>query len=361
MQLVQAILDLPEEAALVENTDITIDPEHLKQITTEMENLLGASNTRAGTLASESAALFRAKLGSDYADFVRRINVFDYDGALEILRGRSVPPVKLHSACLEAISGAAILLVEDNIFNQEVAGEMLKHAGVKVTIANNGKEALDWLHKARFDCVLMDLQMPEMDGLEAARQIRADPDLAGISIIALSANIMQSDREQCFAAGMDDFITKPFLPEPFFVVLTKWLTGRPKSGCGNQESDNSVAVKLQESSHLNPDSSIIDFSALTKVVGDDPAMIKKFALKFLDSAEKGVAEIEAALEREDMVALAALGHRIKSAARMAGAIGFAGLCQELELGKNGGSISQKREIALRLRLLLGQINNQIGK
>ncbi len=110
---------------------------------------------------------------------------------------------------MQKLCGAKVLLAENNIFNQQVATEFLAKAGVDVCVANNGLEALEWLRRESFDCVLMDVQMPEMDGLEATRQIRADPALARIPVIAMTANAFKEDREQCLTAGMDDFISKP--------------------------------------------------------------------------------------------------------------------------------------------------------
>jgi CheY-like chemotaxis protein len=105
-----------------------------------------------------------------------------------------------------------LLLVEDNLINQKVGMGMLKRLGHQVVVANNGQEALDQLAAQPFDVVLMDMQMPVMDGLEATRQRRADEALQGLprtTIIAITANAMASDQALCRAAGMDGFISKP--------------------------------------------------------------------------------------------------------------------------------------------------------
>lgn len=117
-----------------------------------------------------------------------------------------------------------ILLVEDNPFNQQVAKELLENIGVKVTVANNGQEALQELAKRPYDIVLMDVQMPVMDGYEATRNIRATPDISTQCVIAMTANAMPEDRQRCLSAGMDDFITKPITPEHLYQVLSKWVT-----------------------------------------------------------------------------------------------------------------------------------------
>ncbi len=119
--------------------------------------------------------------------------------------------------------GTHILLVEDNLFNQEVAKGLLEEIGVHVVLASNGQEALDYLRVQQFDCVLMDVQMPVMDGLEATRQIRATPSLAANRVIAMTANAGVEDQARCRAAGMDDFIAKPISPLQLYATLAKYL------------------------------------------------------------------------------------------------------------------------------------------
>ena len=127
---------------------------------------------------------------------------------------------------LKSINGASILLAEDSLLMQELATFLLEHAGAKVRIANNGQEALNLARRVRFDCVLMDIQMPVMNGLEATRQLRADPSMEGLKIIAISTDTRQADRALCLAAGMDDFIAKPFSARQLFTTIAKWLPQR---------------------------------------------------------------------------------------------------------------------------------------
>jgi signal transduction histidine kinase/CheY-like chemotaxis protein len=143
--------------------------------------------------------------------------------------GQSAPaPAPAHGAealaDTRALNGARILLVEDNEFNQMVAAAMLESVGAVVGVANNGAEALEQLHRERYDCVLMDVQMPRMDGLEATRRIRAEPSLADTTIIAMTANAWSEDRAACLAAGMNDFVTKPVEPGRLFSTLARWVT-----------------------------------------------------------------------------------------------------------------------------------------
>ncbi len=131
------------------------------------------------------------------------------------------------AAARARLSGTHILVAEDNPFNQVVIKKLLTKSGANVTVCANGREAIDALGHAAYDLVLMDVQMPEMDGYEATRRIRNIPALAGQRIIAMTANAMAEDRQRCADAGMDDFETKPIDPDRMFLTLAKWLPPRP--------------------------------------------------------------------------------------------------------------------------------------
>ena len=148
-------------------------------------------------------------------------------------------------------AGASVLLVEDHKINQEVAGGLLAQAGVKVTVAGNGREAVEWVRRQRFDLVLMDIQMPEMDGLEATREIRrleAEGRVAGrpkpatggpslpaapLPIIAMTAFAMRGDREKSLACGMNEHLSKPIAPEELLETLRRWLPAKIAGGDEN--------------------------------------------------------------------------------------------------------------------------------
>jgi two-component system sensor histidine kinase/response regulator len=127
---------------------------------------------------------------------------------------------------LARIRGARVLLVEDNELNVEVATGLLSEAGVQVDVAENGQIAVHRVQAVRYDVVLMDMQMPVMDGVTATREIRKLTELAAMPIIAMTANAMQSDRERCLNAGMQDFVTKPIEPEELWEALLKWIPAR---------------------------------------------------------------------------------------------------------------------------------------
>jgi len=124
---------------------------------------------------------------------------------------------------LRAGAGATILLVEDNKINQEVAREILESYGIKVDIAQHGGEAVTMIEQKRYDLVLMDLQMPVMDGLEATSKIRQLPISENIPIIAMTANAFEEDRLRCQKVGMNDFVAKPIDIKQLYTVLARWL------------------------------------------------------------------------------------------------------------------------------------------
>jgi signal transduction histidine kinase/CheY-like chemotaxis protein len=129
----------------------------------------------------------------------------------------------------KVLAGVRILLAEDNPINQFVATAMLEDVGAIVRVVGDGEAALDALHREPFDCVLMDVQMPQMDGLEATRRIRVDPALARIPVVAMTANAWNEDRQACLAVGMDDFVSKPVQPAFLYDKLARLLAARPTS------------------------------------------------------------------------------------------------------------------------------------
>ncbi|MGK5025715.1 PAS domain S-box protein [Janthinobacterium sp. RB2R34] len=260
------------------------------------------------------------------------------------------------AAVMGALRQARILLVEDNTFNQQVALELLEEAGASVCLANNGVEALDLLRQTQFDCVLMDVQMPLMDGLQATRLIRADSGLAHLRVLAMTATATSEDRVRCLEAGMDDFISKPIQPAMMIQTIAGWLPVR----------DTPPPVRARSApafkTTLAGDPQVIDLSILAKLLGYDPQKVRKFAFKFLQTTQDGFADIDAALGRGDVAQVRELGHRIKSSARTVGALGMSELCHRLEnlpISNPAGEAEQARHIVRQLWPLLEQITEQI--
>jgi len=258
---------------------------------------------------------------------------------------------------MRTLKHARILLVEDNTFNQQVALELLEEAGASVCLANNGEEALDLLRQTQFDCVLMDVQMPLMDGLQATRHIRADPQLAHLRVLAMTATATSEDRVRCLDAGMDDFISKPIQPAMMYQTIASWLPAR-ETPPPPARSRAAPAFKTT----LAGDPQVIDLSILAKLLGYNPEKVRKFAFKFLQTTQDGFGDIDAALARGDVHQVRELGHRIKSSARTVGALGLAELCHNLETlapGEAADEAERARHIVARLWPLLEQITEQI--
>jgi CheY-like chemotaxis protein len=122
---------------------------------------------------------------------------------------------------------ARVLLVEDNLINQEVVAILLEEIGWQADVVDNGELACERVAAQAYDLILMDMQMPVMDGLAATQAIRKLPNGGGVPIVAMTANAFSEDREKCLAAGMNDFVAKPVRPETLFGIMLKWLDGAP--------------------------------------------------------------------------------------------------------------------------------------
>jgi len=151
-----------------------------------------------------------------------------FDTVVRLQHGQApaapVAPRKLDLAvAMGSIRGARVLLAEDNVVNQQVAAAFLEAGGLVVTLAENGVEAVEWVRRAPFDLVLMDMQMPEMDGIQATRAIRKLPQGAQLPIVAMTAAAMESDKQECLAAGMNAHVSKPIDAVELVRTLLKWV------------------------------------------------------------------------------------------------------------------------------------------
>ncbi len=172
---------------------------------------------------------------------------------IQTLSGPLTVKKKIQTADLKKIQGAHILLVDDNSINQEVATEFLEEVGMIVTVASNGKECLDALQQRTYDLVLMDIQMPVMDGLEATRRIRQNGELKDLPIIAMTAHAMAGDRGKSLAAGMNEHITKPIDQTVLYQTLKDWISEKqPGTFPTIPDKINSVSIGDTHSLPLLP-------------------------------------------------------------------------------------------------------------
>ncbi|MBD2690990.1 response regulator [Anabaena catenula] len=237
-----------------------------------------------------------------------------------------------------------ILLAEDHLVNQKVALLMLERMGYRADVAANGMEVLQALHRQPYDVVLMDVQMPEMDGLETSRRIcqewLAD---SRPRIIAMTANAMQGDREECLAAGMDDYISKPIKMEELETALRK-------CNFHHQVENLSSSSEPRTSTH---NSSVLDFQALKslrEMVNGNQSALAELINCYLTEAPKLVQVILDASHKADANALRQAAHSLKSSSATLGAIHFAELCKELEICGRSGNLTVIEEVVARLQI-----------
>ena len=204
---------------------------------------------------------------------------------------------------LQSLAGARLLLVEDNPVNQELACELLRRAGIEVLVADNGVRALELLERQTFDGVLMDCQMPELDGYEATRRLRQDARWTQLPVIAMTANAMVGDRDKALASGMNDHVSKPIKPVQLFGTLAHWI--RP-ANAANASAGPFDEAALRESG-VEPGSALHG-----RLLGMFAERSTHFVSRFRDAADDRVTATRMAHDLKSEAAL--LGARLLSVA-----------------------------------------------
>nr|WP_311221573.1 MULTISPECIES: response regulator [unclassified Acidovorax] len=262
----------------------------------------------------------------------------------------------------ESIRGALVLLVEDNELNQLVATELLRDAGLRVDLAANGQIALDRIARQRYDAVLMDMQMPVMDGETATRQLRADPRHAGLPIIAMTANAMETDRQRCFAAGMNDHVAKPIDPPVLWAALVRWIKPRGEGAAISARPAGAPASRPVH--HLREPAVVLphDVAGLDAMLGlqralGKPALYADMLRRFAQGQRGTDRALEAAEQAGDRALAERLVHTLRSVAANIGARGLAEQAQALEQSLRAGEPADARQhlrdaMALSLAVLL---------
>ena len=230
-----------------------------------------------------------------------------------------------------ALRGAWLLLVEDNEVNQEVAQHILNDAGIRVDIAGNGAIALAKIAENAYDGVLMDCQMPVMDGYQATRKLRQDPRYSNLPVIAMTANAMVGDKEKCLDAGMNDFIAKPIDVAQLFGTLARWIAPATP-----QEM---AAVVAQPEAEL-PVIAGLKMAEAMRRVGGNAALMRKLLDRFVETQFDAMQRIVAAIENNQLETAIREAHTLKG---LAGNIGAGGLADSaarvehlLSLGSHDG-------------------------
>ena len=229
---------------------------------------------------------------------------------------------------LERLRGARVLLVEDNDINQEVAAGMLRLSGLVVDIAENGQEALDQIRRSDYDIVLMDMQMPVMDGVTATQEIRKLDEYQHVPIVAMTANARQTDRELCLTAGMVDFITKPIEPDDLWRALLRWIPSRG-------EAEGARAPEASESRSGLVGSAVLQIpgldvaQGLRRAIGNIPLYLSLLR-RFVAGQRSMGDEILALVQSQDWSAAEMVAHTLKGVAGNIGAHGLQAQAGRLE-------------------------------
>jgi PAS domain S-box-containing protein len=259
---------------------------------------------------------------------------------IRLARGQSAPAAAeatriaaghAESVLLREHYGCRLLLAEDNRINREVATELLKEAGCKVDVADDGDMAVAMVRQNVYDLILMDVHMPVMDGLAAARAIRALPQHAEIPIVALTASAFNEDRRSCLEAGMNDYIAKPVDPDALFATLLKWL---PKRTSAANAASMAAAPSALAAQPL-PQIAGLDLATGLATVRGRAATYRRLLHLYADTHRNDMATLRDCIGSGDFDGAIRVAHSLKSASGMMGALRVQALATQLEQSLHG--------------------------
>jgi signal transduction histidine kinase/DNA-binding response OmpR family regulator len=320
--------DLPTESSRTASVKRTFNESELTALLNKLLEVEGGGERRFNLM--EEAA----RLGMESAPEPR-----------SVVEARPVGEEAVPDAILTKLSGHA-LLVEDNPVNRQVAQRLLSLIGITFDVAENGKEAFDMMGRGGFDVVLMDCQMPVMDGYTATRSRRTleqERSLPRVPIIAMTANAMAGDREKCLASGMDDYMSKPLNRGLLEQTIRKWM---PK----NRKPAESVAVapvvaatppapvRISEPVKMTPSSPAINESIVNELIDVMGSEFTSLVKVYLEDTPKNLSILTAAAERGDIQGMIAPAHSLKSTSANLGAMALSDLAKLVEHGARSSTL-----------------------
>ncbi len=277
------------------------------------------------------------------------------------LATESVEPVETNIVSMHTLGNARVLVAEDSPINQEVASQHLRVMGCQVDVVDNGVAAVRAVAQTKYDLVLMDCQMPEMDGYEAARRIRREEEDnagSGLPIVALTANAVKGDRETCLAAGMDDYVSKPFTQEQLRKVMLRWLPAA--------KVITEVSLEVAELSNVPDaaDPSILDKVALRNIRelerNGASGMLARVVEMYRNSAPQLLSDIRKGVEEGDADRTRRAAHTMKSSSANLGAVVVVALCKRLEDEARVGKLADADTLVDQIEEELGQITDVLA-
>ncbi len=336
----------------VQDTGIGIDPEHLPRLFQSFFQTDSSVTRRYGgtglglAISKRLVELMGGRIGVESR--LGKGSLFWFELPLarisdaEARKGHSVPVLP---------RGQRVLLVEDNRLNQEVALHFLRRAGLEVDVASHGAEALERLAQAPYDVVLMDCQMPFMDGYEAARRIRARPQFARLPIIALTANALPGDRERSLAAGMNDHLSKPINANQLYQILERWLAKRSEAEeqpPARPAAQGAGGTGKAEHRHVNQEGALA-------LLDGDKGLYRRVAGMFMEDAPLRWKEFQDAWSRGESESAIRAVHTLKSLAASIGAEALRDHARVLEDASKSGNVSAVTAGAGAVEQELGQV------
>ena len=261
----------------------------------------------------------------------------------------------------QSLGSRYILVAEDVELNQYLVRHIMESWGFTVDIVNNGREAVDMMQKNTYDLVLMDIQMPEMDGMEATRAIRqlSDPAKAAIPIVALTANALKGDSEKYLAAGMNDFLPKPFNEQKLFMIISNNLkTGAPAPEAKPMNDESNTPVTKSEEK-------LYDLSMVQTISGGDESFVKRMVQLFVDTVPPSMADLQKETAQQNWLNVSKLAHKMKATIDSMGITSIKDEVRAIETnGKKGEELdkipAQVQEVVSVLEACMNQLKRDFG-
>ncbi|MFT5140589.1 MAG: two-component system sensor histidine kinase/response regulator [Lysobacterales bacterium] len=349
----------------VQDSGIGIEPERIPVLFEAFEQAdvsttrkyggtgLGLTITRrlAGLFGGEAGAESRLGQGSTFW-FTSLLVLGDGNHSLNTVKKAEDVEADLKAN----YSNSHILLVEDNAINLEVALELLKETALEVHTAENGRLAVEMNQNVAYDLILMDIQMPEMDGIEATCRIRQTENGREVPILALTANVLKEDRQAYMKAGMNDIISKPVDPQILYSTISQWLNQKSfvKTSNPSKQDHRKEPTNTSDSILINPE-------ALDRVFGDDNVSRLNLLNSFVYQTENSIAAFDEAFQQRNAQDMAFQAHKLKSSARTVGADSLADLCLTLETDGKEANWTEIDQKFSQIKSLVQEIFDEISR